>query len=207
MVGSVLRPGAKARSAANGRVFPIPAAPPCQSLGPDDGSIPHDRHAFTLVGLLIFAASNAVVAATACGPDGACGFVLAVLSVVVPVQLALLFLSGAWTLATLEQPAQGKNKRGAAGKGRPVTPYRTSSGRCRHGTRQSNDRRGPRERWTRRREFIAAKLLLDKFQLHFTLDSPGCFLQGGQSDGIVFRVEQAMELRAARLHAPRHRSL
>ena len=50
--------------------------------------------AFALVGLLIFAASNAAVAATACGHDGACGFVLAVPSVVVPVLLALLFLSG-----------------------------------------------------------------------------------------------------------------
>ena len=48
---------------------------------------------FVHVGLLIFAASNAAVAATAC-PGGTCGFVLAVPSVVVPVQLALLFLSG-----------------------------------------------------------------------------------------------------------------
>ena len=37
-------PAQKARSAADGRDCPIPASElSCQSLGPDDGSIPHDR--------------------------------------------------------------------------------------------------------------------------------------------------------------------
>ena len=49
---------------------------------------------FALIGLLIFAANNTAVAATACGPGGTCGFVLAVPSVVVPIQLVLLVLSG-----------------------------------------------------------------------------------------------------------------
>ena len=42
------------------------------------------------------------------------------------------------------------------------------------------------------------KLLLGKFQSGFTLDNLSRFLQGDQSDGIVLRVEQAIELRAVR---------
>ena len=49
---------------------------------------------FALIGLLIFAASNTAVAVAACRPGGTCGFVLAVPSVVVPIQLVLLVLSG-----------------------------------------------------------------------------------------------------------------
>ena len=41
------------------------------------------------------------------------------------------------------------------------------------------------------------KLLLGRFQSGFTLDNLSRFLQGDQSDGIVLRVEQAIELRAA----------